>query len=125
MTAVRQLARRGFRLSSLLDFWERLLEGDDYMPHFDPRCLATERATESKRQRDTERERESTNIGGALSVGGFRTPLMPRGRRESEAAREGGSREGDRGVRRKTAQVRRMSQKEQKHESNERKTRVR
>ena len=43
MAVVQQLARRGFRLSSLLDFWERLLEGDDYMPQFDPRCLATER----------------------------------------------------------------------------------
>mmetsp|Transcript_129118 Transcript_129118/g.306323 ORF Transcript_129118/g.306323 Transcript_129118/m.306323 type:complete len:784 (-) Transcript_129118:149-2500(-) len=41
MAVVQQLARRGFRLSSLLDFWERLLEGDDYMPNFDPRRSLT------------------------------------------------------------------------------------
>ncbi|CAE7946805.1 BPM2, partial [Symbiodinium sp. KB8] len=41
MAVVQQLARRGFRLSSLLDFWERLLEGDDYMPQFDPRRSLT------------------------------------------------------------------------------------
>ena len=37
--------------------WEQLLEGDDYMPHFDPRRLATERATESERHREIERDR--------------------------------------------------------------------
>ena len=43
MAVVRQLARRGFRLGSLLDFWQQLLEGDEYMPRFDPRhSLSTE-----------------------------------------------------------------------------------
>ncbi|CAE7327622.1 BPM2, partial [Symbiodinium pilosum] len=36
VAVVRQLARRGFRLGSLLDFWQQLLEGDEYMPRFDP-----------------------------------------------------------------------------------------